>query len=94
MNSSWEDNVLIWRYNDNILTIKSDWIYNKLINDFDFEVSIYSNTDRYVSLNGYYIKNKTMEIKKFFFDNYPFIEKVTPMKYGIDIFFKCRIKYI
>lgn len=93
MEICWDKGTKVWHLKEE-LYIYSNWLYEKLIKDFDFEIVIYSGNNLSFTLNGNYPKNRNLELKKFFHQTYPFVDKITPMKYGITVKFKTKIKYL
>jgi uncharacterized pyridoxamine 5'-phosphate oxidase family protein len=94
MESCWDDGVLVWSFDDGILTIKSKWLYKKLRDDFDFDIFVYSFKKNFFYLSGSYPKNKALEIKKFLYDSYPIIKYIILTSDGIEVNFNTDIKYI
>ena len=85
----WDGKMNVYFYND-VLAIGHTPLFTKLIK-MGFEVIIYSNKDNCLSLRGTYQKNQISKIKRFFFDTYPLVERIVPMKSGINVFFKTKI---
>ncbi len=77
---------------DNSMELSGGFLFEKL-RDFGCEIQTYSYNENKVDLYGTYPKSKFVEIKKFFYDNYPYTAVIEPRTYGIRIHFKIKVTF-
>lgn len=92
--SEYGDNGLrMYTMDDYGLEIQGSWLFKKTIK-FNWEICYFTFKDNYIDLFGGYPKDKYIEIKKFFYDNYPTVQSVEPRKNGVRIYFNTNIRLV
>jgi len=81
----------IYTIDDGCLEVSPKWLFSKL-SVMGCDISTYSYNENKIDIYGEYPKSKFIEIKKFFYDNYPFVSIIEPRKYGIRVHFKVETK--
>lgn len=87
------EGIKIWKYDNSGVHIRMVWLFDQLKEIFDFDVFLYDARDNNLVVTGNYPKERGIEIKKFFYDNYPIIETISLHKFGINIKFKTKVIY-
>jgi len=86
----WEGKFNVYKYGS-YLSIGHTFLFCAL-NKIGFEVMCFDTKDNLLYLNGYYPKENTSNIKKFFFDTYPCVANIIPGKTGLKVYFKTEIE--
>lgn len=74
------------------MTIIGYDLFDKLRNFFSLEIIGYSCAYDSLYLFCDYSKEQIIEIKKFFYDNYPCSKIIEPKEFGFEIFFTMNVK--
>lgn len=91
--SSFQGNDKVYSIDDRYIEIYGRFIFKKM-RQLGWEVCTYSYNGNYIDLYGGYPKNKFIQMKKFFYDEYPFVIEVQPRVYGIRIYFSDKVVVI
>ena len=76
------------------LEISCDWLYEEMKEKFDWGFVTYCHNRNTIDLFGNFPKTKVIEIKKFFYDNYPLVTLVIPRRNGIKVYFNIKVTLI
>ena len=74
------------------MELSGSWLFTRL-KEMGCDICTYSYNDDKVDLYGHYPRATFVGIKKFIYDNYPYISLVEPRIYGIRIHFKTKISF-
>jgi len=93
MINRWDGGKRVVTYDCDCFLLGYEWLFDRL-RLIGFDVSFYEHKENVISLRGSYRKENTSMLKKFFYDNYPAIDTITPTRHGMRIYFKMKARII
>ena len=82
----------VYSMNGPRMEIYGSWLFGKL-REIGCDICTYSYNDNEINLWGAYPRSKIIEIKRFFYDNYPYTSIVEPRTCGLRILFKTKVLF-
>jgi hypothetical protein len=79
--------------NNGRIEISIFWLEDKM-NEFGFQIDTFSYLPYAINLYGAYPKLQSVDIKKFFYDNYPYVILVETKRYGFRINFSKKVRVV
>lgn len=90
---NFQDNTITYKIVDEDIEIRGQWLFDKMLK-FGWNIISYFTKNDELHLYGVYSDNRIIEIKKFFYDNYPYVLSVSPQNAEVYIYFSTKVNFI
>jgi hypothetical protein len=89
---NFQDNTITYKIVNGDIEIRGKWLFNKML-QFEWDIISYFIKNNELHLYGMYSDDKIVEIKKFFYDSYPYVLSVYPQNSELCIYFSTNINF-